>query len=340
MRRPAIIPILVFLVASALASALASPLLAVLQGVMSLNPNILRLTVFSTAVGAAVAFLIWRRSLAYPPVAVTMLSWPVLFGVGAFLLAGVLAFALAKIEHAPWRAPRPGDLGAPLVIILAVQLIGAAAEEVGWRGLVQPLLETRLAIWKAALVTGALFALGHFYLAFMVSPASFLLFIVSAIAISLVLAVATVGQSWASRIAVASLLHFLVNMETFFLFADGDGSVLYFADLALAFGAVGVVALVVLWRRADRFAYPSRRRRCPLRGMTPSGAIDPSATLGMSAGRQIGRACRRFPSVHDAPTQLSSAAISRRLAILALRPANASNARSCAIREFGLVRTL
>ena len=130
--------------------------------------------------------------------------------------------------------------------MVVVQIIGATAEEVGWRGLVQPLLETKLAARPAALVTGALFGLGHFYLAFAVSPTSFGLFLVSAIAISMILALATVGRSIGERIAIATGLHFLINMATLGLFADGDSSVLYFTDLALAFGVCGAVATFLL----------------------------------------------------------------------------------------------
>jgi membrane protease YdiL (CAAX protease family) len=245
MSRSVAVPIVAFLVVSAIAS----PALAELQGVTGLNPDVLRLTVFSTAVGAAAVWLLWRKRLAYPPTTTFGLGGPILVSIAACLVAGVIVLCLAKVEGAPWRPPGPGALGAPLAVVLAVQLLGAAAEEVGWRGLVQPLLETRLAPWKAALVTGALFGLGHFYLAFAVSAVAFLLFLVGAVALSLILALATVGRSWKSRIAIATLLHFLVNMETFFLFADGDGSVLYFADLAVAFGAGGMVALGFLLRR-------------------------------------------------------------------------------------------
>jgi hypothetical protein len=46
------------------------------------------------------------------------------------------------------------------------------------------------------------------------------------------------------------VLHFLVNMATFLLFADGDGSARYFADLAVVFVALGAIAFVVLARRS------------------------------------------------------------------------------------------
>jgi membrane protease YdiL (CAAX protease family) len=101
----------------------------------------------------------------------------------------------------------------------------------------------------AALIAGALFALGHFYVAFGVSLLSFGLFVISAIGLSLVLALFTVDRSPADRVLIATVLHFLVNMATFLLFADGDGSPRYFAGLAAVFGGCGLVALFLLARR-------------------------------------------------------------------------------------------
>lgn len=250
MNRPVALPIIVFVIASAVAS----PLLAKAQDLTGLDANVLRLTVFSTAVGALVVWLVWRKALRSLPVNTSGFDRSLLFAVGACLLAIGIAVALAKFENAPWRGPKAGSLGAPLVVVLIVQLLGAAAEEVGWRGLVQPLLETRLAAWMAALVTGALFGLGHFYLAFGVAPLSFGLFLVSAVAISMILALATLGRSIWERIVIATLLHYLLNMATLFLFSDGDGGVRYFADLAVAFGICGALASIPLILRRGAVA--------------------------------------------------------------------------------------
>jgi membrane protease YdiL (CAAX protease family) len=252
MARPIALPILVFL----FVSAVASPLLAWVQDAAALDPNILRLTVFSTAVGALAVFAVWRRRLPYPPVEKSGVDRSLLLALATCLAAVAIAWGLARLQGAPWRSPAPGSL-APLAVFLAVQLVGAAAEEIGWRGLVQPLLETRISPLAASLVTGALFGLGHFYVAFGVAPVSFGLFVITAVAISMILALATVGRSLWERILIATLLHFLINMATLLLFADGDGSVLYFANLALAFGVCGAVASILLRRRGA--AAPSTR---------------------------------------------------------------------------------
>jgi membrane protease YdiL (CAAX protease family) len=242
MNRRAMGPILVFLVVSAAAS----PLLSLMQAGSAIDPVVFQLTVLSTAVGAAVVWVIWRGRLAYPPTVKRGLARPLLGGAAAIAVLAGLLFELAHAQHAPWRTAGMGDLGGPLAILLLVQLLGAGAEEVGWRGLVQPLLETRLRPALAALITGALFAVGHFYLAFSISALAFTLFVAAATAMSLLLAVFTLGRSFADRVAIATVLHFLINMATFGLFSDGDGSVLYFADLATVFGVGGVIALAIM----------------------------------------------------------------------------------------------
>ncbi|HZZ33388.1 MAG TPA: CPBP family intramembrane glutamic endopeptidase [Phenylobacterium sp.] len=245
MTRPVTLPIVAF----ALVSAVASPLLARVQEAVALDLNIIRLTVFSTAVGALGVWAMWRKRLPYPPVMKSGFDDSLFLALAACVAAAGIALGLARLQGAPWGPPKPGSLGAPLALVLVVQTVGAAAEEVGWRGLVQPLLETKVAPVIASLVTGALFGLGHFYLAFGVAPLSFGLFLISAMAMSMILALATVGRSIRERILIATLLHFLLNMATLFLFADGDGSVLYFADLALAFGVCCAVASIPLMQR-------------------------------------------------------------------------------------------
>jgi membrane protease YdiL (CAAX protease family) len=245
MTRSALAPILVFLAVSAAAS----PLLSWLQDVLGPDPEVLRLTVFSTAVGAGVAWLLWRDRLPFPPVVRTGLARPLAGAVLVTVLMAATLYGLARAQGAPWRPPAAGGTGAPLILFLSVQFLGAAAEEVGWRGLVQPLLETRMAASLAGLVTGLLFAVGHVYLALSISPVAFGLFVVGGVWVSMILAAFTVGRSAPARVLVAAVLHFLVNMATFFRFDDGDGGPRYFADLAVVLGAYGLVAVVILARR-------------------------------------------------------------------------------------------
>jgi membrane protease YdiL (CAAX protease family) len=238
-------PLALFIVASTMAS----PLLSWIQNQVRLDPDVLRLTVFSTAIGAVLVWAVWRRGLPLPPPTRFGLAGPLLLSIGACLLIGAIMLGLARAEHAPWRVVDVGRLGAPLAVVLIVQLFGAAAEEVGWRGIVQPLFEARLPVWAAGLVTGLLFALGHFYIVFSVSPVSSALFVFSAVAMSMMLASLTFERPVTSRIVIATVFHYLLNMTTFALFTDGDGTSLYFLDNAMAIGLFGLIALAYLARR-------------------------------------------------------------------------------------------
>jgi membrane protease YdiL (CAAX protease family) len=244
-RRRILWPILLFLVVSAIAS----PLLAMAQDASRIDPDFLRLTVLSTAVGAAAVALAWRLRLPFPPVTRRGWATPLAGSLVAVGLFALVMLALAAAQHAKWPGADLAKLGgAGLPLFLAAQVVGAGAEEVGWRGLVQPLLELRLPRLAAALVTGALFAVGHVFLLPAVGPGPFALFCVSAVAVSVTLAAFTIGYSPVARVAIATWLHFLTNMATFVLFADGDGSARYFADSAVAGALVALAAWLALRR--------------------------------------------------------------------------------------------
>jgi uncharacterized protein len=137
-----LVVVLVFL----LVSAVASVLLGAAQGAVGLDPGVLTLTQLATAVGALVVWLGWRGRLPRPRVersdhvraAAALL-------LGTVVLAGVL-LVLRESLGAPWPSLVPASLAAPLGLVLAAQLAGAAAEEVGWRGVVQPAHQTRMRV--------------------------------------------------------------------------------------------------------------------------------------------------------------------------------------------------
>jgi hypothetical protein len=190
-----------------LAAAIAAPALGALQDATGLNPDVLRLTVFSTAVAAAIVWLIWRR-LPAPATSRRGLARPLLASTATCALFAALMLALAAGERAPWRA---ADVLHPAIAL-------------------------------PVLITGALFALGHAFMLPAVGVFAFSLFCVAAIGISVLLAAVTIGYSIGQRVALATLLHFGINAVTFGLFADGDGSPLYFADMATAATIVAVAA--------------------------------------------------------------------------------------------------
>ncbi|WP_196250767.1 CPBP family intramembrane glutamic endopeptidase [Cellulomonas sp. JZ18] len=240
--------VVVFLAVSAVASAL----LAAVQESTGLPADVLVLTQLATAFGAVATWLLWRGRLVLPPVRRRGLRAPLL---ASLAVAGVVAAVLvvAQTVWDAWPPLDPGALGAPLVVVLAAQLLGAAGEEVGWRGLVQPLLETRLPVLGAAVVTGLLFGLGHVHV-LAAGPVVYALFLVSAVGLSVALAYVTTGRSVVQRVVLGTVLHWLVNVVLLVGFSGGDASVRWTASTAVATVVAGAGCALVAARAARRAA--------------------------------------------------------------------------------------
>ncbi len=242
-----LVVLLVFLAVSATASAL----LPDVQAASGLPTDVLVLTQLATAVGAAAVWLLWRRRLPFPPVRAWAWRAPLLASlVAAGVVAGVLA--VAQAVTGTWPPLDPATLGAPLVVVLLAQLVGAAGEEVGWRGLVQPLLETRMPVLAAGAVTGLLFGLGHLHV-LAAGAGVYALFVVSAVGLSVSLAHVTAGRAPVQRVVLATALHWLVNVVILLGFSGGDASARWAASTAVATVAAGAL-LVGLAARGRRRA--------------------------------------------------------------------------------------
>ncbi|WP_147453982.1 CPBP family intramembrane glutamic endopeptidase [Tessaracoccus antarcticus] len=144
-------------------------------------------------------------------------------------------------------------LPAPLAAVLGLQLLGAAGEEIGWRGVVQPLLERRFTVMVSGVITGLLFGLGHFYVLPAAGALAYGVFVVSAVGMSVSLAVVTAGRALIPRIALATCFHWLVNSAMLLLFSDGDVSLLWTINLAIAAVATagGALLLFMSGRRGE-----------------------------------------------------------------------------------------
>ena len=243
-RTPRVTTILItFLVVSALAS----PLLGVVQNGTGLDPTILQLTQFSTAVGAFAAWMRWRGRRPYPPTTRRSVLRPVALGAAMALAITFVLIVLARLGPDHWRAVDLATLPAPLALILCVQLIGAAGEEVGWRGLVQPLMETRMPTTPAAAITGLFFGLGHFYVLSM-GIAVYVVFVVSTIGLSLAAAAITTGRSWTTRVVASTTLHWGVNVGILVGFGNGDDSLQWIVNTMIAMSVVGAACVPWLIR--------------------------------------------------------------------------------------------
>lgn len=227
-----------------LVSAVASPLLSLLQGFVGPSAGVLRLPTFATAIGAAVVWLIWRRAFTFPAQTRHDLVRVVVLSVALAGATTAVLLALNAVEGNPWSPLDPSTLPTSLVAILFLQLLGVAAEEVGWRGVVQPLFEQRFTVVWAGVVTGALFGLGHFHVLLAAGPVVYLAFVLAAIGLSVTLAVLTAGRSFGSRVFVATLFHWLVNSAMLVFFSGGDETLLWTINTAIATGLVAVAAVI------------------------------------------------------------------------------------------------
>jgi membrane protease YdiL (CAAX protease family) len=238
-----VVVIVTFLVVAGIAS----PLLGLLQTLTHLDPSVLRLTQFSTAVGALIVWGIWRKSLRFPPISKKGIVTPLIVAVGLSIGMVLVLHLLQTLESRTWPIIDPSTLAAPLIVTIGVQLVGAAGEEVGWRGIVQPLLETRMAPIWAAIITGLLFGVGHFYV-LGAGLLVFIVFVISAVGLSLALAATTLRRSVGERIAIASVFHWLVNMALLIGFSNGDQTLLWIANTAIATCLIGGICVPFILR--------------------------------------------------------------------------------------------
>ncbi|WP_162942639.1 CPBP family intramembrane glutamic endopeptidase [Cryobacterium soli] len=234
----------------------ASPLLSLLQGVVGLDPEILRLPTLATAIGAAVVWWNWRESFRFPRVTGRSARRAAVLAVLFAAATIAVLIALNWAEGSAWSPLEASTLPTSLGLILILQMLGAAGEEVGWRGVVQPLFEIRFSLIWSGVFTGALFGLGHFYVLLAAGVVVYLAFVVAAIGLSVTLAVLTTGRSFAARVLIATFFHWMVNAATLVVFSGGDESLLWTINTAIATGLVAVLAVVatrtVRERRADR----------------------------------------------------------------------------------------
>ncbi|GEA87905.1 CPBP family intramembrane glutamic endopeptidase [Cellulomonas cellasea] len=226
-------PVVVFVVATLVASGL---LLAV-QGATGVDPAVQSHVQLAPAVGALVTWLVHRarlRTLLPAPVSPRELGTRTALAAGACLLYAVLVLGLTLATGAPVSgAVAVGSV--PFAVVALAQLLGAAGEETGWRGLLQPLLERRTSRLRAALLTGAVWAVWHVQ-AFAAGAGVAVAFVVATLAFAVLLASLGSG-SVVQRVVVATLAHWLVNLALLVVAGERTGE--------LAAVVVNAVAMVV-----------------------------------------------------------------------------------------------
>ncbi|RDI66754.1 membrane protease YdiL (CAAX protease family) [Nocardia pseudobrasiliensis] len=230
---------------------LASGVLLGAQSNSGLDPAALTLPQFGPAISAVVTALIFRRRLRDRfPAAVSSRR----AGRDLLILLAGCALLIAVVLGLLWgdgtSAYGPQAVGGiPFALFVILQLIGAAGEEAGWRGFLQPVLENRYGRLLAVPITGIVWALWHVQ-AFTQGPAVAASFLVSTVAFAYLLGWSANGSAW-QRISIASIGHWIVNVELYLAVGDETQArpqVIYTAVGAVV-AAVAAVGLHALGRR-------------------------------------------------------------------------------------------
>lgn len=219
---------------------LAAGALGAVQPATGIPTEVVQLTQFGPALGVA-AVALWQPARAVLTGALRGTGG----GHGLLLLAtapliltlGVSAYALLTGDV---RFTAPGALHHPFAVIVTAQLVGACAEEIGWRCFLQPLLRTRFGPLASSVMVGALWGLWHVpVLAH--APAYAGAFLLGTVSMSVALGLA-LDRSGRSRLLLAGGFHTVVNLGMLLFMDEESGAVL---PMAL-FGAA-CLAVALLW---------------------------------------------------------------------------------------------
>ncbi|MET9489497.1 type II CAAX endopeptidase family protein [Nocardia sp. NPDC006630] len=235
----------------------ASAGLLAVQSVSGIDAAVLSLVQFAPAIGALITWLSFRKSITR--LLPAEIPWRrVRIDLLSILVACVAIWVLGDAGMAWSGHPMVGPAAVaatPFAVFVVLQLIGACGEEIGWRGLLQPLLESRVRRLAAVALTGAIWALWHVQ-AFAAGFISAISFVVAAMSFSVLLGYLGNG-SVRQRVLIASIGHWLINIAWYLVAGDNtlDRPQVVFVAISAALVAGGVMAV-----RAVRRDGPRRRR--------------------------------------------------------------------------------
>lgn len=188
---------------------LASGALILLQPVTHIPSVVLEIIQFAPT--TAVLVLVATRRVALPriwqcPISATLRRIAVVFVV----MAAIFGLALAALAAAgqPVQLTSLSSLGEPFWLIVVAQLLGACAEEFGWRSFLQPHLERRYSRVASALIVG--FMWGTWHANYLSDGLLFYaVFIAASMCLSVIMAEMIRGVS---SLPVAGVFHWLLNL--------------------------------------------------------------------------------------------------------------------------------
>ncbi|CAL9401074.1 hypothetical protein SUDANB171_01457 [Streptomyces sp. enrichment culture] len=241
-------PLVLFL----LVAFVAAGVLGAVQPATGIPHEVLQLTQFGPALGVALVALVRPRRVRD----LLTGTLPGRGGAGrAVLLLGTAPLIVAAAVVT--RGVLTGDVGFslpghPLALIVCAQFAGAYGEEIGWRGLLQPLLRSRHGVLRASVTVGVVWGVWHVQV-FAEHPWYAVGFLLSAVSMSVVLGVALDGVP--GRVPLAAGFHALINVGML-LFMDEEPGVV----LPMVVFGVACLGAALLWARAGiRRSGPPRR---------------------------------------------------------------------------------
>ncbi|WP_067838547.1 CPBP family intramembrane glutamic endopeptidase [Nocardia lijiangensis] len=228
----------------------ASVVLLAVQPHSGIDPAALSLVQFAPTLGVLATWLTFRKTVTgLLPAAVPSrrVGASVVAVVTACVLFWLLITMAAVVSGTALVGPAAVG-GLPFAVFLLLQFLGAGGEEIGWRGLMQPILESRMTRFAAVSATGVTWALWHVQ-AFAAGLVIAVCFFVSTMAFAIVLGYLSNG-SFHQRVLIASIGHWLINIAGYLLAGDNilDRPQIVFIAIAAVLIAVGSMTVRVLQR--------------------------------------------------------------------------------------------
>jgi membrane protease YdiL (CAAX protease family) len=163
----------------------------------------------------------------------------------AMIAVAVVLFGsiVAWYEIRGWDVHATGLAGLPvaLPILVVAQILGAAGEEVGWRGFLQHRLQSRFSVLVSAVIVGLMWGIWHPYV-FGEGPSFAGGFLIWTIAMSVIIAV--VCDTWRfNRIACGASLHCAVNIGLMMILNEENGSVRAMTTTSIVTALVAVITV-------------------------------------------------------------------------------------------------
>jgi membrane protease YdiL (CAAX protease family) len=224
---------------------LVSPVFLILQSVMNLDTETLMLVQFAPGSAALLVAVLRRRA---DPSSCGLLVLAVRADrrtgtravTGIALVAGVIAigWVFTSLADHHLQGIYIHGLTQPLALILVAQFLGAAGEELGWRGFLLPHLQERCSKTLAVVIVGIAWASWHVqYYAF--GPVFMAAFVAMCIAITAIMTTIQEGARSGS-LYITTSIHWALNIGILLVLPIGDTHVMTMICLAGAAAAVAI----------------------------------------------------------------------------------------------------